>query len=114
MTKTIFAKIVNGEIPADMVYEDDRVVAFKDILPQAPTHLLVIPRKPLPSLAEAAKEDADLLGHCLHICAVVAQQEGLADNGYRVVTNIGEEGGQTVPHLHFHILGGRPLQWPPG
>ncbi|MCX8229081.1 MAG: histidine triad nucleotide-binding protein [Planctomycetota bacterium] len=114
MTKTLFAKIADGEIPAEIVYEDDRVVAFKDIQPQAPIHFLVIPRKPIASLATADQKDTELLGHCLSICASVAQQEGLTESGYRVVTNIGEDGGQTVPHLHFHILGGRSLQWPPG
>lgn len=114
MTKTLFAKIADGEISAEIVYEDDRVVAFKDIQPQAPIHFLVIPRKPIASLATADQKDTELLGHCLSICASVAQQEGLTESGYRVVTNIGEDGGQTVPHLHFHILGGRSLQWPPG
>lgn len=114
MSDTIFGKILQGEIPADLVYEDEHAIAFRDISPQAPVHVLVIPRKPIVSLAHAADEDAELLGHLLRVCAQVAEAEGLPENGYRVVTNIGEGGGQSVFHLHFHVLGGRALQWPPG
>jgi len=114
MSDTIFGKILRGEIPADLVYEDEHAIAFRDISPQAPVHVLVIPRKPIVSLAHAAEEDAELLGHLLQVCAKVAEAEGLPENGYRVVTNIGEGGGQSVFHLHFHVLGGRALQWPPG
>lgn len=113
MSDTIFTKIINREIPADIVYEDDRALAFKDINPQAPTHILVIPKKPIPQLAAAETEDQDLLGYLLIIVKQVATQAGL-DNGYRVVINNGSDGGQTVDHLHLHILGGRSLQWPPG
>lgn len=110
---TIFSKIIRREIPADIVYEDDLCLAFKDIAPQAPTHILVIPKQPIPSLNEATDADAALLGHLMLAVKTVAQQAGLVD-GYRVVTNIGTSAGQTVFHLHLHILGGRALQWPPG
>jgi len=111
---TIFSKILAKEIPADILHEDEHCIAFRDISPQAPVHVLVIPRKPLPSLADAQAEDSSLLGHLLMICNQVAAKEGCSENGFRVVTNIGAHGGQTVDHLHFHVLGGRPLSWPPG
>lgn len=111
---TIFGKIIRREIPANIVYEDDLCLAFTDITPQAPTHILVIPKKPIPSLAAATPEDTVLLGHLLLAIQQVADQQGLTEQGYRVVTNIGSDGGQTVAHLHFHLLGGRTLQWPPG
>ncbi|TAF50627.1 MAG: histidine triad nucleotide-binding protein [Oscillatoriales cyanobacterium] len=114
MTDTIFAKIIRREIPADIVYEDDLCLAFRDIMPQAPTHVLVIPKKPIPRLSDATPEDTALLGHLLATVAIVARDLGLADNGYRVVMNNGDDGGQTVNHLHIHILGGRSMQWPPG
>lgn len=114
MTDTIFGRILSGEIPADIVHEDEHVVAFRDVAPQAPVHVLVIPRKPLRSIAEAATEDAPLLGHLLGVCRKVAADSGLETGGYRVVTNVGEDGGQSVDHLHFHVLGGRPMSWPPG
>ena len=110
---TIFSKIIRREIPADIVYEDDRALAFNDITPQAPVHILVIPKQPIPKLADAVDEDRDLLGHLLLVAKQVAQQAGLS-NGYRVVINNGADGGQTVLHLHLHILGKRQLQWPPG
>jgi histidine triad (HIT) family protein len=113
MTDTIFARIVAGEIPADIVYEDEVALAFRDVAPQAPVHLLVIPRHPITSLAAASADDAQVLGHLLDVCRIVAEREGLAE-GYRVVTNVGASGGQTVEHLHFHVLGGRQLHWPPG
>lgn len=112
-TDTIFTKIVRREIPADIVYEDDLVLAFRDIAPQAPVHILVIPKKPIPKLADASPEDGELLGHLLLIIKQIAAEEKL-DRGYRVVVNNGADGGQTVDHLHFHILGGRQMQWPPG
>lgn len=111
---TLFERIAAGQIPATLVYEDDVAIAFRDINPVAPVHVLVIPRKPIPRLSEATAEDAALLGHLLGVCAAVARQEGLVEGGYRVVTNNGEAAGQTVPHLHLHVLGGRPLGWPPG
>lgn len=114
MTDTIFGQIARGDIEADVVFEDDRVVAFRDLNPQAPVHVLVIPRDSLVSLADAPASDSALLGHLLQVCASVAAQEGLAADGYRVVANVGENGGQTVQHLHFHVLGGRAMIWPPG
>ena len=110
---TIFSKIIRREIPADIVYEDELCLAFRDITPQAPTHILVIPKKPIPKLADAEEDDKALLGHLLLTVSKVAQQENL-DSGYRVVINTGEDGGQTVFHLHLHLLGGRSLEWPPG
>ncbi len=110
---TIFKRIIDKEIPAEIVYEDEQCLAFRDISPKAPTHVLVIPKKEIVSLAHAAKDDADLLGHLMLIARQVAEQEGL-NNGYRVVLNCGPDGGQTVDHLHIHILGGRSLTWPPG
>ncbi len=113
MSDTIFGKIIRREIPADIVYEDDLTLAFKDINPQAPTHVLVIPKKPIPRLSEAEAEDGTLLGHLLLTVKKVAEQAGLK-NGYRVVVNNGADGGQTVDHLHLHILGDRQMKWPPG
>lgn len=111
---TIFGKIIRKEIPANIVYEDDLCLAFTDITPQAPTHILVIPKKPIPNLSEATSEDKELLGHLLLTIKQVADQAGLTENGYRVVINTGNDGGQTVFHLHLHLLGGRSLNWPPG
>ncbi|MEG3435865.1 histidine triad nucleotide-binding protein [Pannus brasiliensis CCIBt3594] len=113
MSDTIFGKIIRREIPASIVYEDEFALAFKDVNPQAPTHLLVIPKKPLPKLEEATDGDRELLGHLLLIAKKVAADAGLK-NGYRVVINNGADGGQTVYHLHLHVLGDRPLGWPPG
>ncbi|NEO87772.1 MAG: histidine triad nucleotide-binding protein [Spirulina sp. SIO3F2] len=113
MTDTIFGKIIRREIPADIVHEDEHCLAFRDIAPQAPTHILVIPKKPIPRLSESGSEDHALLGHLLCMVKKIAAEAGLS-NGYRVVINNGEDGGQTVDHLHLHILGGRSLQWPPG
>ena len=110
---TIFGKIIRREIPADIVYEDELALAFKDVNPQAPVHILVIPKKPIPKLAEAESQDGELLGHLLLTAKKVAQEAGLA-NGYRLVINNGDDGGQTVYHLHLHILGGRQMKWPPG
>ena len=109
---TIFGKILRGEIPCDEVYSDERCLAFRDVAPQAPVHVLVIPRKPIDSLREAEASDEALLGHLLLVAAKVAQQEGLAD--WRTVINTGAEAGQTVFHLHVHVIGGRSLSWPPG
>ncbi|MBD1924518.1 histidine triad nucleotide-binding protein [Microcoleus sp. FACHB-831] len=112
-TETIFSKIIRREIPADIVYEDDLALAFKDIQPQAPVHILVIPKQPIAQLADAESQDHALMGHLLLTVKRVAEQAGLS-NGYRVVINNGDDGGQTVPHLHLHILGGRHMKWPPG
>lgn len=111
---TVFGMILRGEIPADVAYEDELCLAFRDINPQADVHVLVIPRTPIRSLAHAAPDQTSLLGHLIWVCASVAAQEGIAESGYRVVTNIGEQGGQSVDHLHFHVLGGRQMGWPPG
>jgi histidine triad (HIT) family protein len=111
--ETIFSKIIRREIPADIVYEDNLALAFKDINPQAPVHILVIPKQPLARLSEAESQDHALLGHLLLTAKRVAAQAGL-ENGYRIVINDGADGGQTVNHLHLHILGSRPMQWPPG
>lgn len=110
---TIFGKIIRREIPADIVYEDDLALAFRDISPQAPVHVLVIPKKPIPNLGDATDNDQALLGHLLLTARKVANQLNL-EKGYRVVINTGEDGGQTVFHLHLHILGGRFMKWPPG
>jgi histidine triad (HIT) family protein len=112
-TDTIFGKIVRKEIPANIVYEDDLAIAFKDINPQAPVHILVIPKKPIAKLSDAESYDHALMGHLLLTVKRVAQQVGL-NNGYRVVINTGADGGQTVDHMHLHILGGRQMSWPPG
>lgn len=114
MSETIFGKIAAGEMSADIVYEDADVVAFRDISPQAPTHILVIPRKPIRTLNDATPNDAELLGKLLLAAAKVAAAEGIAETGYRTVINCNAGAGQTVFHLHVHLLGGRPLQWPPG
>ncbi len=109
---TIFDKILRGDIPCDAVYSDDRCLAFRDIAPQAPVHVLVIPRKPIESLRSAVAADEALLGHLLLVAARVANQEGLDD--FRTVINSGSGAGQTVFHLHVHVIGGRSLDWPPG
>ena len=111
--ETIFTQIINKQIPADMVYEDEHCIAFKDIRPQAPVHILLIPRKLIPQLSKQTPADKDLLGHLLTIAPKIAEQQGIGGK-FRLVINDGEEAGQTVFHLHLHILGGRHLQWPPG
>lgn len=113
MAKTIFKRIIDKEIPAKIVYEDDRCLAFHDVNPQAPTHVLLIPKQEIPSLAAAKDGDSAILGHLLACVPQVARQLGL-ERGFRVVINNGSDGGQTVDHLHLHLLGGRPLSWPPG
>jgi histidine triad (HIT) family protein len=113
MTETIFSKIIRKEIPADIVYEDDLTLAFRDVNPQAPVHILVIPKQPIESIATANPEDAPLLGQLLLTVKRVATQEGL-EEGYRIVINTGKDGGQTVFHLHLHLLGKRMMAWPPG
>jgi histidine triad (HIT) family protein len=110
---TIFTKIINKEISADIVYEDDQCLAFRDISPQAPTHVLVIPKQEIASLDDLQESDSALMGHLFVVVQKVAKQLGL-DGGYRTVINCGADGGQTVDHIHIHLLGGRPLSWPPG
>ena len=112
--KTVFEKIIAREIPAQIVYEDDQVLAFRDVNPQAPTHALIVPKKPIPRLAEATTEDQEMLGGLLLKAAEVARKLGLDKGGFRLVINNGADGGETVPHLHVHILGGRYMKWPPG
>jgi histidine triad (HIT) family protein len=114
MSKTLFEKIIAREIPAAIVYEDDSVLAFRDIKPQAPTHVLIVPKKLIPRIAEARADDQKLLGELLLKAAEVADKAGLTPGGYRLVINTGSDGGETVPHLHVHILGGRHMAWPPG
>lgn len=110
---TIFQKIIDGEIPANIVHEDDLCLAFHDVSPQAPVHVLLIPRKPVVSLDQLTAEDAQLSGHLLNMIPQIAAKLGLTE-GYRTIINTGKDGGQTVFHLHIHIMGGRPLNWPPG
>lgn len=112
MDDCLFCKIANGEIESDILYEDEQCVAFRDIAPAAPVHILMIPKRHMASLKEA--DDEGLTGHLIHVAAKMAQDQGVADDGYRIVINTGENGGQTVSHLHVHLLGGRSLQWPPG
>lgn len=114
MADTIFGKIIRKEIPAKIIHEDDLCLAFHDVSPQAPVHILVIPKKPIVSIEQLAAEDASLLGHLWLTIQQIARQMNLAEAGYRVVVNCGRDGGQSVDHLHFHILGGRPMKWPPG
>ncbi|MFL5674959.1 MAG: histidine triad nucleotide-binding protein [Chloroflexota bacterium] len=110
----LFCRIVAGSIPADIVHEDDLVVAFRDIAPRAPTHVLLIPRRHIGSAAELTETDAPLLGRLFGVSAELARTLGIADGGYRLVSNVGRGGGQTVDHLHVHMMGGRPFDWPPG
>lgn len=114
MTETIFSRIVRKEIPAKIVYEDDVSMAFHDVNGQAPVHVLVIPKRQIDSLNEASVEDANLLGHLQIVVQKVARLLNVHESGYRVVMNCGRDGGQSVGHIHYHLLGGRPLTWPPG
>jgi histidine triad (HIT) family protein len=111
---TLFEKIIAREIPADIVFEDDQCLAFRDISPQAPIHILIIPKKPIARIGAAQADDQSLLGHLLLTAAEIARRENIAPTGYRLVINNGPHGGETVPHLHIHLLGGRHLTWPPG
>lgn len=111
---TIFKKIIDGEIPADKVYEDEQCLAFRDVNPQAPVHLLIIPKKEIASIEALADDDGPLLGHLWIVIRNLAREHGLTEGGYRVAVNCGRDAGQSVDHLHFHLLGGRELTWPPG
>ena len=114
MADCLFSKIANGEIPTNYIYEDDKVVAFNDIEPQAPVHILIIPKEHIASALELNDGNADIVGHIFKVASVIAREKGFADDGFRLVNNCGKDGGQTVGHLHFHLLAGRYLQWPPG
>lgn len=109
----IFCKIASGEIPSKKAYEDDQIVAFYDLDPQAPTHILLIPKQHIASAMEITAENCSVIGHIYEVAAQLAKEHGL-ENGFRIVNNCGEDGGQTVHHIHFHLLGGRSMQWPPG
>lgn len=111
---SIFTKILNGEIPGEIVYQDDLCFAFKDIDPKAPHHYLIVPKKEIPSIAEAEDSDKEVIGHLFLVARDLAKKFDLPSRGYRLVTNIGDEGGQSVHHLHVHLLGGRQMNWPPG
>lgn len=113
MAETIFTKIINREIPAEIIYEDDDVLAFNDINPQAPTHFLVIPKKPIATINDIAEEDSALVGKLYLAAATIAKQNGFAESGYRAVMNCNPDGGQTVYHIHLHVLAGKPMGWPP-
>ena len=114
MADCLFCRLIAGEIPASIVYQNDQVVAFKDITPQAPTHVLVVPRRHIATLNDLVPGDDALVGEIVRAAAVIAQESGLADRGYRVVFNTNAEAGQTVFHIHLHLLGGRKMTWPPG
>jgi histidine triad (HIT) family protein len=111
---TLFERIIAREIPADVVHEDDQCIAIRDIQPQAPVHILVIPKTVIPRIGEAATGQEALLGHLLLTAAAIAKREGLGESGFRIAINHGRDGGETVPHLHVHVLGGRAMTWPPG
>lgn len=110
----LFCKIIAGEVPSTKVYEDEFCYAFRDIAPQAPTHILVIPKKHIESVSAVTSENSSYVAHIFEVIAKIAEDEGIAKEGYRVVSNIGERGQQSVPHLHFHVIGGRDMTWPPG
>ena len=110
----LFCKIADGQVPSEIIYEDENCVAFNDINPAGPVHFLIVPKKHIGSVAEITEEDEALLGHVLKLIAILANDKGLNENGYRVVSNIGKDGQQTVHHLHFHVIGGRSMTWPPG
>ncbi|MCT8976249.1 histidine triad nucleotide-binding protein [Clostridium sp. CX1] len=114
MEDCIFCKIIKGDIPSDKVYEDEMVLSFRDISPAAPQHVLIIPKKHISNLNELTEEDSKIIAHIYIVAKELAKKLGIDKSGYRIVSNCGEDGGQTVHHIHFHILGGRTLQWPPG
>ena len=112
-TETVFSKIIRGEIPADIVYDDEQVLAFRDISPVAPVHILIIPKRPIAQIEHVEQSDTHVLGHMMYVATQIAKEQGLT-NGYRLVLNNGSQGGQSVFHIHLHLLGGRDLSWPPG
>ena len=113
MSETIFSRIINREIPADIVHEDDQCLAFRDINPQAPVHILIIPRKVIPTVNDLTEEDEQIVGHLYTVAARIAKEEGIAEDGFRTVMNCNEHGGQSVYHIHLHLIGGKALGWPP-
>ena len=110
----IFCKIIKKQIPCEIIYEDDKVIGFKDISPQAPVHVVIIPKEHVDDLNGLSEEQAEVVGHIFIVARKISKELGIAESGYRVVTNCGEAAGQSVQHIHFHLLGGRMLQWPPG
>ncbi len=114
MSNDLFLKIIEREIPADIVFEDDEILAFRDIQPQAPVHILIIPKRRIATLNDLGEEDAGLVGRMVLTARGIAEEEGLSEDGYRLVFNCNEHGGQSVYHIHLHLLGGRQMQWPPG
>jgi len=114
MNDCIFCKIANGDIPTEKIYEDDKVIAFNDIEPQAPVHILIIPKEHIPSINHIDEKNSDIISHIFLVVKKLVKEKGIDTSGYRVITNCGEQGGQTVEHLHYHLLGGRNLTWPPG
>jgi histidine triad (HIT) family protein len=114
MPKTLFSKIIDREIPADIVYEDNEIISFKDINPQAPIHLLIVPKKVIPTLNDLVDSDFELIGKMFKVAQKLAKENNLSESGFRTVFNCNEDGGQTVYHLHLHLIGGRQLHWPPG
>ena len=114
MADNIFAKIIRKEIPAKIVFEDDRAMAFRDVTPKAPVHILIVPKKDIARISEAAAGDEPVVGHLLTVAAEIARKEGIDGTGYRLVINKGAHAGESVAHLHVHLLGGRPMNWPPG
>lgn len=114
MSDCIFCKIINNEIPCEKIYEDDKIISFKDISPAAPVHILIIPKQHITSINEMSEEHIELIGHIFLVAKMLAKQLSISEDGYRIVNNCGEQAGQTVKHVHFHMLGGRDLNWPPG
>ena len=114
MSKTLFERIIDREIEADIVWENERIIAFNDISPQAPTHILIVPKKVISSLNELEEEDRDLIGEMFIVAKNIAEEKGISENGYRTIFNTNDYGGQTVYHLHLHFIGGRKMTWPPG
>ncbi|MFZ4775797.1 MAG: histidine triad nucleotide-binding protein [Terrimicrobiaceae bacterium] len=111
---TLFQKIADRQIPADIIYEDELCFAFRDIAPAAPTHILIVPKRVIPRVLASGPEDRELLGHLLLTASQIAKSEGISESGFRLVINNGTDGGETIPHLHVHLLGGRQMEWPPG
>ncbi len=114
MTDCLFCKIISREVPGDIVYEDDKIIAFKDIEPQAPVHVLIVPREHIPALVDLTEETADIIGYLHYKTREIAKEMGIEERGFRLICNYGKDANQIVPHIHFHLIGGRSLSWPPG